>query len=222
MHETRGRNPDARRDVPGDMDTDLINTAASAAGAVALLFLGAWENDRRTRRTEARKEAAADRAALEAQADELVAAVLAVKVAGNAHDHLWGGWRARATVAMQAAVRGGAGYVRSGQRGFPAVLAGYGDAARVIGQWDQESAASAAGLAAPLSRLGAAAAPLLRRSEPGLAAAVDEVFTAVADNYADEDRTTRALEAFHEALRPALEPRTVRRHRWAPRWGSSR
>ncbi|MBI0313686.1 hypothetical protein [Streptomyces javensis] len=204
------------------MDTDLINTAASAAGAVALLFLGAWESDRRTRRTEARKEAAADRAVLEAQADELIAAVLAVRVAGDAHDHVWGGWRARATVALRAAIRGGAGYVRSGQRGFPAVLTGYGDAARVIGQWDRESAASAARLAAPLSRLGAAAAPLLRRQEPELKAAVGEVFTAVAEHYADEDRAARALAAFHEALRPVLEPPTVRRRRWAWRWGSSR
>ncbi|MFI8989855.1 hypothetical protein ACIG63_33445 [Streptomyces antimycoticus] len=202
------------------MDTDFLNTVASAASAVALLFLGAWENDRRTRRTEARKEAAADRAALEAQADELVSAVLAVRVAGNAHEHLWGGWRAKAAVALRAAVRGGAGYVGSGQRGFPAVLAGYGDAASVIGRWDQESAASAAGLAAPLSRLGAAAAPLLRRQDPGLAAAVEEVFTAVAEHYADEDRTTRALAAFHEALRPALQPPAVRRRRWALRRGN--
>ncbi|MFJ4368032.1 hypothetical protein ACIP4S_28300 [Streptomyces chartreusis] len=160
------------------MNDALLDALPGAVGAVVLLFLGAWENDRRTQRTEARKEVAADRAALEAQADELVAAVLAVKAAGNAHDHLWGSWKAKAAVGLRAAVRGGAAYARSGQRGFPAVMAGYGDAATVIGQWDQGSAVSAAGLAAPLGRLGAAVAPLMRRQEPGPAAAAEEWCTA--------------------------------------------
>jgi hypothetical protein len=146
----------------------LLNTVATAAGAVFLLFLGAWENSRRTRQAEARKEAIADRAALEAQADELVAAVLALRVAGDTHDHLWGRWRAKLPVLTWAIVQGGAAYVRSGQKGFPAVMAAYGDAAPVIARWDRASAVSAAGLAAPLSRLGAAAAPLLRRQEPDL------------------------------------------------------
>ncbi|MFB7609950.1 hypothetical protein [Streptomyces gardneri] len=53
-----------------------------------LLFLGAWETARRNRHTEARKDAAADRAALESQADELVAAVLALRIAGDTHDHV--------------------------------------------------------------------------------------------------------------------------------------
>ncbi|WP_327706915.1 hypothetical protein [Streptomyces decoyicus] len=61
-------------------------------------------------------------------------------------------------------------------------------------------------LAAPLGRLGATVAPLMKRQEPGLAAAVDEVFTAIGETYADEERVTRALAQFHEALRPALEP----------------
>ncbi|MFH9829377.1 hypothetical protein [Streptomyces bobili] len=203
------------------MDDALLSAVASAGAAAVLLFLGAWENDRRTRRTEARKEAAGERAALEAQANELVAAVLAVKVAGNAHDHLFGSWKAKAAVCLRAAVRGGAVYARSGQRGFPAVMAGYGEAAIVIGQWDEGSAVSAAGLAAPLGRLGAAVAPLMGRQEPGLASAAEEVFTAIGENYADEDRITRALAAFHEALRPALEPPVPPRRWWSLRRRSS-
>ncbi|MEW2433283.1 hypothetical protein AB0952_03720 [Streptomyces caniferus] len=105
------------------MNDALLNAVPGAAGAVILLFLGAWENDRRTRRTEARKEAAADRAALEAQANDFVAAVLAVQVAGNAHDHLYAGWRAKATLIVQALVWGGAAYTGSPQRGVPAAMA---------------------------------------------------------------------------------------------------
>lgn len=201
------------------MDSALLNTALSAGGAVALLFLGGWESDRRTRRAEARKQAEADRAALEAQADELVAAVLAVRIAGNAHDHLLGGWRARLNVAVRAALQGGVAYGRASQRGFPAAMAAYGDAASVIAQWDRESAASAAGLTAPLSRLGAAVPPLLRRREPGLAAAAQELLTAVTENYADAERTDRALAAFHQAVQSALEPPAARRSRRAIRQG---
>lgn len=56
----------------------------------------------------------------------------------------------------------------------------------------------------PLNWLAAAVTPLLRRPEPGLAQAVEELFAAVVDHYADTDRTERALAAFHQALRPAL------------------
>ncbi|QIY54319.1 hypothetical protein HEP86_07155 [Streptomyces sp. RPA4-5] len=199
------------------MNDALLNAVPGAAGAVVLLFLGAWENDRRTRRTEARKEAAADRAALEAQANEFVAAVLAVKVAGNAHDHLYGGWRARATLIMRVVAGVGAAYIGSPQRGLPAVMAASQAVHTATDQWDQDSAASAATLAAPLGRLGTAVTPLMRRQEPGLAAAADEVFTAISESYADEDRIPQALTAFHEALRPALEPPAPPQRWWSLR-----
>ncbi|MFB7575673.1 hypothetical protein [Streptomyces sp. NPDC056165] len=182
------------------VNSELLNTAAGAVGAVALVFIGGWENDRRTRKTDARKDAAADRAALEAQANELVTAVLALKVAGNTHDHLWGG-RAAALV--------------SGRRGAAALPALAEEAGRVVERWENDSAVSAAGLAAPLSRLGAAVAPLLRREEPGLAAAADAVFMAAAEGYGDDARMARALEDFHAALRPALVPPPLEGRRWA-------
>ncbi|MFI6495515.1 hypothetical protein [Streptomyces sp. NPDC050564] len=94
----------------------------------------------------------------------------------------------------------------SSRRGTAAVPALLEEAGRVVERWDNDSAVSAAGLAAPLSRLGAAVAPLLRREEPGLAASADEVFMAAAESYGDDDRMGRALEAFHAALRPALAP----------------
>ncbi|GAA3122975.1 hypothetical protein [Streptomyces goshikiensis] len=202
------------------MNDVLLNALPGAAGAMALLFLGAWESDRRTRRTEARKEAAADRAALEAQADELVAAVLAVQVAGNVHGHLWGGWKARLAVVLRALGEGGAAYARSPRRGGWAVAAGTDSVGTVIDWWNQGSLASAEKLAVPLGRLGAAVVPLMRRQEPGLAEAVEEVFTAISENYSDDDRITRALEAFHAALQPALERRVPRRRRWSLRRGA--
>lgn len=197
----------------------LLDALPGAAGAVVLLFLGAWENERRTRRTEARKDAAAAQAALETQANEFVAAVLAMKVAGNAHDHLWGGWKAKGRVILRALVEGGAAYAGSPQRGSPAVMAANQVMATVVGQWDQGSAASAAELAAPLGRLGEAVAPLMKRQEPGLAAAAEEVFTAICESYADEERITRALARFHEALHPALEPPAPTRQWWPKRRG---
>ncbi|GGK30216.1 hypothetical protein GCM10011583_72630 [Streptomyces camponoticapitis] len=68
------------------MNSELMTMGGGAVITTALLYLGASENERRNRRTEARKDAAADRAALEAQADELVASLLALKVAANTHD----------------------------------------------------------------------------------------------------------------------------------------
>ncbi|MEU6703874.1 hypothetical protein [Streptomyces wuyuanensis] len=196
------------------VNSELLTTAASAIGAVALVFIGAWENGRRTRKTETRKDAAADRAALEAQANELVAAILALRIAGNVHDHAWGGWGARGRVALRALLQGGATYALSGRGGAPALLAAYGEVGRIIGRWDQESATSAAELAAPLSRLGSAVAPLLRREEPGLAEAADAVFSAAVEHYGDNERMAAALAAFHAALRPALAPPAPARRWW--------
>ncbi|MFE7212456.1 hypothetical protein ACFU93_21175 [Streptomyces sp. NPDC057611] len=200
-----------------NVNSELLNTAAGAVGAVALVFIGGWENDRRTRKTDARKDAAADRAALEAQANELVTAVLALKVAGNTHDHLWGGRGAKARIVLRALTQGGAAALVSGRRGAAALPALAEEAGRVVERWENDSAVSAAGLAAPLSRLGAAVAPLLRREEPGLAAAADAVFMAAAEGYGDDDRMARALEDFHAALRPALVPPPLEGRRWALR-----
>ncbi|MDH6554208.1 hypothetical protein M2161_000900 [Streptomyces sp. SAI-133] len=96
-------------------------------------------------------------------------------------------------------------------------MIGYGEVASVISQWDRESVASASKLTAPLTWLAAAVTPLLRRPEPGLAQAADELFIAVTEHYTDADWPVRALEAFHQALRPALEAPAVRRRRWALR-----
>jgi len=57
------------------------------------------------RDAEDRQQARADREALESQADELVAAVLAVRVAGNEHDHLYGRWLAPPPAAAPGRVR---------------------------------------------------------------------------------------------------------------------
>ncbi|GAA2704808.1 hypothetical protein GCM10010310_79180 [Streptomyces violaceolatus] len=205
-----------------DVNSELLTTAATSAGTLALLFIGAWENDRRTRRAEARKDAAADRAALEAQANELVAAVLALKVAGGMHDQLFAGWRARSRLVLDWVGQGMMAAALTDRAGAVRGLTFFGAADRVLDRWDRETKASTAGLAAPLSRLGAAVVPLLRREEPGLADAADGVFTAAVESHGDDDRMTRALEAFHAALRPALQPPPAPLRRWPLRRGRDR
>ncbi|MFF4442426.1 hypothetical protein [Streptomyces sp. NPDC001621] len=198
------------------VDSELIDKVVTAVGAVGLVLIGQWDNARRTRMLEDRKDAAAERAALEAQANELVTAVLALKIAGNTHDHLFAGWGAKGRVALSALTQGSAAALLAGKvgraSGLPVII---GEAGRIVDRWDRDTAASAAGLVAPLNRLGAAVAPLLRRTEPGLAAAADAVFTAAVESHGDDERMTRALEAFHEALRPALALPTPGGRRWA-------
>ncbi|MFE0654092.1 hypothetical protein ACFVZH_36660 [Streptomyces sp. NPDC059534] len=206
-------NPTVPDHVPMHMDTALLTTGITVVSTVVLLFLGSWETERRNRRTEARKDAAADRAVLESQADELVEAVLALQIAGDTHDHIWASWAARGRLALRALANGSAAFGRAGgdRAGAPALLIAVGEASRVIHDWDQESQVSVAGLAAPLARLGAAVTPLLRREDLGPAAA--QVYEAAVEHYGDDNRTATALSAFHEALRSALEPPAPTRRR---------
>ncbi|WP_405987747.1 hypothetical protein [Streptomyces sp. NBC_00986] len=192
------------------MNGDLINTLLTLASGAALLGLGAVANDWQTRRTEARKQRMDDRTELQAQADELIAAVLDLKVTGGLHDQLTGSRRTRLTVGMHALVQGLAEWSRSG-RGRLGLLTGYGNASKVIRQWDRDHTASAAGLAGPLIRLGAAAAPLMSRQERDLAAAAGNVFTTIVENFAEEGRVEHALAEFREALLPVLNPPPARR-----------
>lgn len=147
-----------------DMDISLLTTGITVAGTVAVLHLGSLETARRARHAETRKDAAAESAALAAQADELVAAVLALQIAGDTHDHVWGGWAARGRVALRALTHGAVAYGQSGRTGGPAVFAAAGEAARTVYSWDHETGLSAAALAAPLARLGTAVAPLKSNS----------------------------------------------------------
>jgi hypothetical protein len=210
-----GGNLPGRCGVVVDVISELLTMAGSAAGAVALLLLGAWENDRRTRKAEARKDAAADRATLEAQANELVAAVLALKVAGGMHDQLFAGKGAMGRLVLHWVNRGMTAVSLMDGGGFARGRAFLSAGDSLLERWDRDTRASAAGLAAPLSRLGAAVAPLLRREEPGLAAAADEVFTAAVQSHEDDDRMTQALGNFHVVLRAALEP-PAPTARWRP------
>ncbi|MFF2305958.1 hypothetical protein ACFVVP_26045 [Streptomyces sp. NPDC058128] len=185
-----------------DMDISLVTTAITVVGTVAVLYLGSVETARRARHAEVRKDAAADRAALESQADELVAAVLALRIAGDTHDHVWAGWAARGRVALRALSHGAVAYGQAGRAGTPAAFAAAGEMARTVYDWDHASGASAAALAAPLARLGNAAAPLLRSEALGPAAA--NLFEAAVKHSGDDERTAAAMRAFHEALRLTL------------------
>ncbi|MFJ3673923.1 hypothetical protein ACIPSE_46560 [Streptomyces sp. NPDC090106] len=193
------------------MDSGLLDTALTAAGAVSLVFIGGWENARRARKTQERQDAADARAALEAQADELMAAVLALRVEGDAHDHLMGGWKARSLVVLRMATLGATAYGRTGRSDYPALMAGLGEAAAAVYRWNEHWTRSAAGLTSHLNRFGAATLPLLRHQDQSLAQATSELHTAISRHYADTGRTDRAIEDFQEALRAALEPPTPAR-----------
>lgn len=195
-----------------DLREMLITLASGAVLAFLAAFFGAGLNDWQTRRTEARNQRVSDRAELQAQANELIAAVLALKVAGNLRDQLTSGWRTRATVGMHALVQGLAEWARAG-RGNLGFFVGYGTASQVVSQWDREHVASGAGLAAPITRLTAATAPLMSRQEQDLAAAAENVYTTVINRFDDEEQVGRALAAFREALLPALDPPSARRSR---------
>ncbi|MGW0836399.1 hypothetical protein [Streptomyces prunicolor] len=188
-----------------DLREMLITLASGAVLAFLAAFFGAALSDWQARRTEARKQRAEDQAELQAQADELISAVLALKVTGNLRDQLTGSRRTRTTVGMHAVVQGLAEWARAG-RGSLGLFTGYGTASQVISQWDREHVASAAGLAAPIIRLAAATAPLMRRQEQDLATAAENVYTAVINRFDDEEQVGRALAAFREALLPVLDP----------------
>ncbi|MGJ5899407.1 hypothetical protein ACSCBZ_46830 [Streptomyces niveiscabiei] len=195
------------------MDSALLSVGLGSVGTTAIMFLTSWENDRRRRREEERKAVADDRAALETALDEFVAAALAVRVEGNAHDHLWGGWRARSVVALHALAQGGSAYVGlgavgAGRKGAAGLLAAYGAASNVIDRWNRESAVSAVRLSAPLARLGAALPPLLRH--PDLAEAAQEAFNAISA-HTDTDRTDRAFSALYDAFAALSAPTAPRR-----------
>lgn len=116
-----------------------VTAGVTALATLVIMYLTSVETARRARQAEVRKDAAADRAALEAQADELVAAVLALRIAGDTHDHVWAGWPARLRVGLRALTHGAVAYGQSGRTGGPAVFAAAGEAARTVYSWDHES-----------------------------------------------------------------------------------
>ncbi|MFF3208673.1 MULTISPECIES: hypothetical protein [unclassified Streptomyces] len=201
------------------MDSALWAALIGAAVTVIVWMLSARDAAQRTLAAEDRQQARAGREALEAQADELVAAVLAVQVAGAAHDHLYGSWKARVPAALSTVGALAAAYLRNQNREptAAALVSGHGEAAASLAQWNRDSALSAAGLTVPLTRLGVAVPPLLRRTEPGIAEAAGKLLEAATKHYTDTARIDRALEAFMEAVRPALAPPAPPRRWWQRR-----
>ncbi len=184
------------------MHPTVISGLIGAVSGVALIFLGSWQTDRRTRRADAATAAKAARASLEADAAELVEAVLALQLAGFAHDHFRAGWQPRLRVGLTALAHGSSELARSRALGPTAVLAALGEVARHIDRWDQETVRSAEQLALPLTRLAAAMPPLMRR--PAMAEAAERVYEA-ATRHPGGLEVKDALTAFHTTLRSALE-----------------
>ncbi|MGW5658267.1 hypothetical protein [Streptomyces humi] len=203
------------------MDHDLVTAAFGAALALVVSLSTQGVTEGLTRRREARAQRAADRAELQAQSDELFAAVIALKAAGGMNDQLAGGWRSRLTTLLHAVTQGAAVAAGPGQSARYRGLAGAGRVSEVISQWDRESAVSAAGLVAPLSRLGAAAAPLMRHPDQALADAAGNVLDTVVEHFQDHDGAGRALAAFRIELLRVMDPPAVPRRRLFSSRGTS-
>ncbi|MER6465772.1 hypothetical protein ABT278_35630 [Streptomyces sp. NPDC001228] len=194
------------------MNHDLVTAALGAGGALVVGLATQVVTEGLTRRRESRAQRAADQAALQAQADELYAAVLALNAAGSMHDQLMTSGRKRLVVLIHAAAHWIAEWARS-EPGANRAFAGLGKASTVIGQWDREQTVSAAGLTAPLTRLGAAVAPLARHPDRALADAAVTVFETVTTNYQDTTRGQQALRAFRTELLRVLNLPASRRWR---------
>ncbi|MGY5061194.1 hypothetical protein ACWDFR_45440 [Streptomyces sp. 900105755] len=192
------------------MNHDLVTAALGAAGALFVALSSQAVTEALARRREIRTQQAEGRAELQAQADELIAAVIDLRAAGGMNDQLSGGLRPRLTAILHGLAQGAAVAAGPGEP-FHRGLTGVGRLSEVISQWDRESAVSAAGLVVPLSRLGAAAAPLMRHPNQALAGAAGKVLDTVVANYKDDEGTGRALAAFRVELVRVLEAPVPRR-----------
>ncbi|MFJ7422748.1 hypothetical protein ACIQXD_29715 [Streptomyces uncialis] len=202
------------------MEMELWKQLVGVPIALLIFWLGSRDATRRALQAEARATAARERDAAEAQADELVAAVLALQAAGHIRDHVWAGWKARTPMVLGALGRGAGIYLQGGLTQVSAFGAASREVIRAVQGWDREAAASAVSLAAPMARLGAAVVPLLRSGQPGIASAAQDLYDVATQRYGDVDAVGAAMAAFREAVRAAAEPPLPRR-RWRMPWRRS-
>ncbi|MFE2970771.1 hypothetical protein ACFXKC_45640 [Streptomyces sp. NPDC059340] len=177
----------------------------SGAGTTILSAVLTWCVATATRK---RADAKADRATVRAQADALILAVSEVRAIASTNKVLWGSWKESARSAFLAALAFVGGAARTAavatrdDRGeWLAIAAGLGAAVDTIGR-DRREAKRMDGVLMPaMAQVMAAAAPLLRHPDPGVAAATERLFAAISDIEATEALDT-ALRGFGRAVVP--------------------
>ncbi|MFE9601994.1 MULTISPECIES: hypothetical protein [Streptomyces] len=159
--------------------------------------------------TRKRAEAKAERATVRAQADALIVAVSEIRAMAHTSKALWGSWQEIGRTFLLTFVAGAGGLARTAavtswdDRGKRlAFYAGLGAAADMIGLDRRETKRLDGALAPAMTRVIAAAAPLLRHPDSRVAEATEKLFAAVTEIEATEALDT-ALSEFGRAVVPA-------------------
>ncbi|GGJ36740.1 hypothetical protein GCM10010121_054950 [Streptomyces brasiliensis] len=189
---------------------------------VALPFVGIWFGWWLSDRVRSRADRAAEKAALRAQADALITAVLDVRMAALTGHTLWDSLVEHGRTVFLAAIAG-AGEVarartaRASDRA--SVAAGLGAAVHVIAQERIASKQYAATVREPLYRLTTAAAPLLRHPDAQVSESASALVNVTFDIKKDTQNLDTALAAFHAAVTTAEQEPASRWRRLRPRLG---
>ena len=183
----------------------LIELASSLVSGAVIAVLASWLTSRARNRQDQQEEIGA----LRVHADAITVAVVELQGAAAANRLLWEGpaERARSFLLASLAFFGGAARVRiAGGTDVQSGQVGMGQAAELLSWERRASKQSAAALREPLARVAAAAAPLMRYSDPAVAAATEQLVGAWGD-VQNVVRLVAALAAFGEAVRPPTAPR---------------
>ncbi|MFD5542327.1 hypothetical protein ACFWIJ_32055 [Streptomyces sp. NPDC127079] len=180
---------------------------------VILSALLTWSVTTATRK---RADAKAERATVRAQADALIVAVSEVRAMARTNKALWGSWQEIGRSFLLTFVAGAGGLARTAAvtsrdaRGKRlALCAGLGAAADMISRDRRETKRLDGALAPAMTRVIAAAAPLLRHPDPRVAEATEKLFAAVT-----EIEATEALDAALSEFGRAVVPVTTAPTAW--------
>ncbi|MEU6557317.1 hypothetical protein ABZ915_44935 [Streptomyces sp. NPDC046915] len=183
----------------------LIELASSLVSGAVIAVLASWLTNRARNRQDQQEEIGA----LRVQADAMTVAVAELQGAAAANRLLWEGpaERARSFLLATLAYFGGAARARiAGGTDVQSGLVGMGQAAELLSRDRRASKQNAAAVREPLTRVAAAAAPLMRSPAPAVASATEQLLNACGD-VENTERLEAALEAFGRAVRAATAPR---------------
>ncbi|MGW4517949.1 hypothetical protein ACWEO4_39750 [Streptomyces sp. NPDC004393] len=191
----------------------------SVAGPTILSAVLTWSVTTATKR---RADAKADRATVRAQADALIVAVSEIRAMAATNKVLWGGWKENGRSLLLAFAAGGGGLARTAavasqdDRGRQlAIAAGLGAAADMISRDRREVKRLDGALMPAMTRVMAAAAPLLRHPDARVAAAAQQLLAAVTEIEATE-ALDAALSEFGRAVVPVTTAPPSRWRRLRP------
>ncbi|MGY4935838.1 hypothetical protein ACWD7T_33020 [Streptomyces sp. 900116325] len=172
---------------------------------VFLAYFGWWLANK----SRDRADREAEKAALRAQADALIVAVVDLRHAAATNRILWEGPAERGRSFLLALLAGAGGVARAQVVGGSerlSITAGLGNAAEMLAGDRRASKEHTARVREPILRLATAAAPLLRHTDASVATATNELVTAAFADVENPTRVETTLEAFEGAVRSALQP----------------